>query len=223
MSETRWERLAPLTGIAVVLLWLLALVVLEGTGDSPGDDPTAQELARYFENEEGTIYLGSSLFFLASALLVWFSASLRNAFAAAERGAQPFATIVLGAGVAAAALSMGLAAPQVSGAFAANESDAPLTPEAAQALWYAGDGFFVATEFAVAALLAAAALAMLRTRLLPAWLAWVSLVAVVVLVIPPIGWAGLIFVFPVWVVLVSVLLARRPAATEGREGAAARL
>ena len=50
--------------------------------------------------------------------------------------------------------------------------------------------------------------------MLPAWLAWVSLVVGVLMLIPPIGWAGLIFAFPLWIVIVSVLLATRRAPAE---------
>jgi hypothetical protein len=47
----------------------------------------------------------------------------------------------------------------------------------------------------------------LRTRaVLPRWLAWASLVVALTLLIAPVGWAALIFGFPIWVVIVSVLL-----------------
>jgi uncharacterized protein (DUF58 family) len=46
---------------------------------------------------------------------------------------------------------------------------------------------------------------------LPAWLAWITVLLGVLMLIPPIGWAGLLFFFPLWVVLVSVLLVQRAA------------
>jgi hypothetical protein len=52
----------------------------------------------------------------------------------------------------------------------------------------------------------------IRTRVLPAWVGWASLVLALVMLIPPIGWAGLLLGFPLWTVLVSVLLWMRPAA-----------
>lgn len=41
---------------------------------------------------------------------------------------------------------------------------------------------------------------------MPRWVAWVSLLLAVWLVIGPIGWLGLLFGVPAWTVLVSVLL-----------------
>ncbi len=46
----------------------------------------------------------------------------------------------------------------------------------------------------------------LRTRSLPRWLAWVSLVVALALIVLPIGWAALLFAFPLWVLVVSYLL-----------------
>jgi hypothetical protein len=213
-----WDRLGPVSGLAAVLGWVLSIFVIEGVGDSPGDNATAANVLRYFETEEGSLYVGGVLFFIASALLIWFGSSLRAAIG--ERGGTDrIASIVFGSAVATAVLSMAFVAPQVGGAFAANESEAPLLPGAAQALWFAGDGFFVATEFAAASLLVATAVAIFATRVLPLWLAWLGLVIAVLLVIPPIGWAGLIFGFPLWVLITSVLLWRQaePAAAVTRE------
>lgn len=213
MHTDRWARLAPLTGLGTVVLWVLGAIVLETVGDTPGDDATAQDFAAYFERDDNSIYIGAFLLFVGAGLLVWFAGSLRAAIATVEGGVARTASIVFGAAVATAVLSMAVFAPQVSAAFAANETDAPLTPEAAQALWFAGDGFFVATEFAAALLLAATAVSVLRTRVLPRWLAWVSFLVALVLLIPPIGWAGLIFAFPLWLIVVSLLLVRRETRT----------
>ena len=203
-----WDRLGPVSGLAAVLGWLLGVLVIEGVGNSPSDNATAANVLQYFQDEETTLYVGGILFFLGSALLIWFGSSLRAAIG--ERGGgDRIASIVFGSAVATSVLSMSFVAPQFGGAFAANESEAPLAPEAAQALWFAGDGFFVATEFAAASLLAATAVAILATRLLPVWLAWLSLLIAALLVIPPIGWAGLIFGVPLWVLITSVLLWRR--------------
>jgi hypothetical protein len=204
----RWERFAPLTGIAAVVFWVLAVVIVE-SGDTPGDDALATEMVRYFDAEETSIYLGGFALFIGSLLFVWFAGSLRAEVAAAEGGVSRMASIVFGAAVAKAIFDISTFAPQISGGFAANESDAPLTPGAAQALWTAGDGFFIAASYAAALFLVATAVAILRWRVLPRWLAPINLLIALVLLIPPIGWAALIFAFPLWVILVSVLLYRR--------------
>ncbi|MBA2462092.1 MAG: hypothetical protein H0V45_10075 [Actinobacteria bacterium] len=215
--NARGARIELLAGVVAVIGWLLAVLVLEAFGDSPADDAGPQQLLEYFQNEEGSIYIGAICFFVGSGALLWFGGVLREAIAAT--GLDRLATIAFGATVATAVLTMGLLVPQVSAAFEANESEGPLSPEAAQALWVAGDGFFVAAEFTAATLLLAVALATLRSRMLPTWLAWLSLVIALVLVIPPIGWAALIFGFPIWILLVTFFLWKRtetePALTPG--------
>lgn len=61
-----------------------------------------------------------------------------------------------------------------------------------------------------------AALTLLE-RAFPRWVAWVSLLLAVWLVIGPIGWLGLLFGVPVWTLLLSVLLwLQAPPAGAGR-------
>jgi hypothetical protein len=208
VSLERWERFAPFTGIVAVLFWVLGVVIVE-SGDTPNDDAAAVEVVRYFEGEEGTLYLGGFAIMLGSLFFVWFAGSVRATVADAEGGVLRIASILFGAAVAKAVFDMAVVAPQISGAFHANEYDAPLEPGAAQALWAAGDGFFVAAEYSAALFLLATAIAILRWSVLPRWLAWINLLIALVLLIPPIGWAALIFAFPLWVLLVSVLLYRR--------------
>ena len=57
-------------------------------------------------------------------------------------------------------------------------------------------------------LLVGTAIVVLRTKVFPAWVAWLSLLIAVVLWIGPIGWAALIFAFPIWVLIVSTYLLR---------------
>ena len=68
------------------------------------------------------------------------------------------------------------------------------------------DVFFLGAEMSAAVLLAATGVHALRTGSLPSWLAWVSLVVALALIILPIGWAALLFAFPLWVLVVSFLL-----------------
>jgi hypothetical protein len=205
VALARLERFAPLAGVVAVVLWLLGIVVVE-SGNTPADDAPIAEIARYFETEENSLYLGAVLFFLGILFFVWFAASLRAAVVRAERGVGRVASVVYGSAVMASVCGMGLLVPQISGAFAANESNRPLSPGAAQALWEAGSGFFIAAAYSNALLLLATSVAIWRWRVLPVWLAWIQTLLAIVLLIPPIGWAGQIFVFPLWVALVGVLL-----------------
>jgi hypothetical protein len=207
----RWDRFAPLTGVWVVALWLIGIFIVEGVGDSPDDGTPAETLA-YFQSEKTSIYVGSILFCIGSLFLIWWSSALRASLVNALGYGVRLGPIVFAAGVATAVFSMALVAPQIAAAFVANEEEAELAPEAAQALWAVGDGFFVMAEFTTALMLAATGIAILLTRFLPTWLAWVSLVFAALLLIPPVAWAVLIVGFPIWILLVSLLLWRRPIA-----------
>ena len=69
-----------------------------------------------------------------------------------------------------------------------------------------GDAFFIAAELMLAGFFSAVGLAAVRGRALPMWLGWISLALAVVALILPIGWAVVVFAFPLWILLVSALL-----------------
>ena len=217
------ERFAPLTGVAAVILWVIGLFILESVADPPDDDAAAPEFLRYFE-DEGPIFLGGLIFLLGTLLFVWFAGSLRSAIAAAERRAARLASIAFAAAVMKAVFDMALLAPQFAGAFAAGVTDGEVAPEAAQAMYHVGWGFLIPAEYSAALLLVATAIAIFRWRILPVWLAWLSLLIAVVLLIPPVGWAALIFGIPLWTLIASVLLylrgAREPAGELPRQASA---
>ncbi len=202
---TRFESLA---GALAVLAWLIAVIIIEGSGDK--GDETPAELLAYFEDNEGPIYFGSMLFFVGSALIIWFGGVLRTAIAAT--GLESLASIAQASAVALALTSMGLIAPQIGAAFGASDTG-ELTPEAAQTLWIAGDGFIVAAGAAAASLTACVGLATLRSGLLPTWFGWVSLVLALALVIPYAHWIATIFVTPVWILIVTGFLWSRAGAS----------
>ena len=83
---------------------------------------------------------------------------------------------------------------------------------AIDALVHVGDAFFGGVELFSILLLVATGLVTLRFGGLPRWFAWVSLALALILAVPPIGWLGVIAGLPLWVLLISVLLWRRPAA-----------
>ena len=68
--NTRPTRFETLAGALAVLAWLIAVIVIEGSGDR--GDETPAELLAYFEGNEPSIYFGGMLFFVGSALMIWF-------------------------------------------------------------------------------------------------------------------------------------------------------
>lgn len=217
MRWTRLERLAPLTGIVAVAFWVLAVVVLEAIGDTPDDSAPATEIRAYFDEEQGTIFAGSVLFGVGTAFFLWFLGSLRAALREAEGPPGRLSAIAFGAGVGMQTLLLAFIAPTLAGAAALDYLDRDLSPEAAEALFVIGDGFLIMSFLLALPFLAATGIAVARTRVLPAWLGWVTL-ALGIVMVTPVSWIFFFLGLPLWTLLVSVLLylrGRAPAAAAG--------
>ena len=204
MAETRarsvsWERYVPFTGVLAVALWVMGIIVLETAVEM--DDPTT--LLDSYRNEEGSILLGGFLWVLGTFFYFWFLGSLRAHLAAAEGGVQQLTALAFAGGIAAAVFGFALPGPDMAAAIA---DDGDLSGPAAEAIRVVADTFFLGAEMSAAVLLAASGVHALRTGSLPRWLAWLSLLIALALIILPIGWAALLFAFPLWVLVVSYLL-----------------
>jgi hypothetical protein len=206
-----WERLAALSGVVAVALWVIG-VVLEEVSNLPGEDPN--EILSWFQDESNTILSGAFIFMLGSLFFLIFVGALRVRLVRAESESAFLSAIAFGAGLVMAALTLLIPGPNLAGALAEDD----LTPEAAQALTVVDDAFFVGAELAAALLLIATGLAILRYGALPRWVAWISFLFALWLLIPPIGWAGLLVGVPLWTIIVAVLLWMR----SGGDSAAAR-
>ncbi len=207
----RWERFAPLTGVVAIVLFVAGVIVQEGGAGRP-DDETPANLLGWFQEHTNDLIAGGILFAIGFVFLIWFLGSLRDALLTAEGGTGRLTAIAYGSGLLAAVGLLLSIAPTVQGAFQEDE----LAPDTAQSLVLLGDSFFGVTEFALVPMFVAVALLTLRTRVLPVWIAWFSFFLALVLLIIPIGWAGVVWGFPLWTVIVSILLFRR-----GRAPAAA--
>lgn len=199
-----WERLAALGGIVAVGLWFIGTAILEST-DSPDEDNPADVL-RWYQDEEGSILAGGFIFELGGLFFLIFLAALVSRLWYAEGGTGFLTMIATAGGLGTALFVMGTPTPDMAGAL--GESD--LAPEAAQALNTLDNAFFIIAELSAALFVAAVGLLTLRTGALPKWLGWISLVLALWLLIPPIGWAGLIFGLPLWTLVVAVLLYIKP-------------
>lgn len=209
MRMARWERLAPLTGVLAVALWLVGAVTF--VSNDVDDDATPPQVLRYFE-DEGPIYLGSWAWGLGTLFFIWFLGSLRSRLALAEGGPGRLTALAYGGGIAGSVCALGLVAGDLGGVFLAEEEN--VSPEAAQALHSSTEGFFVLASFPLLAMAAATAIAAFRYGALPKWLGWLTVVQAILLAAYPIVWLSLLFAFPVWLVITSVTLWRQGAAAE---------
>jgi hypothetical protein len=206
-----WERFAPLTGVVAVILWVIGLVLMEGAG-APDEDEGAQAVLDYFDENSARILGGAFLFMLGSAVALWFFGTLRARVHRAEGDVGRLASIVFAAGIVTAVMLIAFAATRGAAAFAAQEIERGFEPAAAQALGVLDDGFFIGAEASLAVFFLAAWLVALRTGAIPMWLAWASLVLAVAAVLPWVGWAVVLWGFPLWVLVVGTWMFLRPAA-----------
>jgi hypothetical protein len=210
----RFERWMALTGVLAVALWIIGVFVIESA--SPGSDATAFEILEYFDDDSTSIFVGGFLFALGTAFFVWFLGILRAAFFAAEGQPGRVTAVAFAGGVGKAVFDMGVIGGTVAGALAADESD-DLTPQAAQALFFVDDAFFIGAEFMALVFMAAAGAVILWRRALPVWLGWLALLIALGLLVVPIGWAFLLFGVPLWVLLASVILFLRASGAQVAE------
>jgi hypothetical protein len=209
MAWARWERFAPLTGIVAVLLWVVGVIIESSTGYSEKDAP--EDILAVVQEDGNTLIAAGVVFAFGVVFFIWFLGSLRAALSEAEGGVGRLSSIAHGSGMLAAVCLLLQVAPTVQAAV--DEDD--LSADAAQSLQSMGEAFFFGAELTLLAMFVAVGLLVLRSRILPVWLGWVSLAIALLLAIIPIGWAGVVWAFPLWLLVTSVLLyLRAPAAPD---------
>jgi hypothetical protein len=202
----RLERFALLAGPLAALLWIVSLFVLEGAGN-PSDPSGGGEIAEFYRDDRTAILIAATLHTLGGFLFLWFVAALASVLDAAGSPTWLTRAAVIG-GTAGGAMMLAMTGGQSTGA----TTDAELlTPETAIVFWRLAHGFFIAAEIALAVFLGALSILALRRLVLPRWLGWFGLVITILLLIPPIGWAALLFLLPLWLILAGMTLWRRPA------------
>lgn len=210
-TRATWDldRHAPLAGVVAVACWVLSILLIMGVTD---EDKGPEILAQYQAHDD-RILGGGIIWLIGTALFVWFLGSLRVRLLAAEGPEGRLTAIAYAGGVGTAICLALLPGPDLAGALAKDDLDA----SAASAMHHLISMFFLAAEYLAPVLLAATALVALRARaVVPRWLAWVSLLVAFLLLVAPIGWAALIFAFPIWVLLVAFFLWTAPAGGEAQ-------
>ena len=201
--------LARLSGVLAVVAFVVAVVIDEASGP-PAGDATGAEIASYLNDNVYALAFAALAWGIGTIFLLVFMDELRERLAASPR----FARVGFPLGLGAAVLLLASWLPEVGGALASREElHRELEPGAAEVFSSIGTGFFFGGELLLAGFLLAVGLATVATRVLPVWLGWVTLVLGVVALVPPVGWAVVVFAFPLWLLLVSALLWRssRPA------------
>ena len=199
-------RTAVSAAVLAVVLWVGGLVI-GSANDNLSDKATDEQTLAWVQGNANTILLSAWVFALGCLAFIWFAGIVRARLAEAEGGAGTLSTVMFGSAVAAAAFAMATTGDVAS---AINKND--ISPATAGALHHIGDNFFVVAELALIGVMIPFAVLVLRTRVLPRWWAYVSILVGVVLAVGPIGWAALIFGTPVWSLVTGFYLSRTAAA-----------
>ena len=207
--NSRIERWAPIGGIVFVVLMVVGSMLV---GDVPGPNAPGQEIANYLVDSATHTrnIIGAYLWVVGALAFLWFLTRLQSDLRRAEGGTGALSNLVVGAGVAFAAVWMVSAAVFASVAYAIEFRDAPVsTPDLVRVLPATGRLLLLlGGGFAGILLLLATSTVILRTGVFARWLAWLGIVAAIVLLFDIVYLT--IFPFWVWVFIASlVMLARR--------------
>ena len=191
------DWLAPLTGVAFIVLVIIGFIV---GGEPPDVDEPVQEIVDHYVDDKDSIEVGVFILGLGVVLFIFFANHLRVLF----RETATSATILVGAAIFAIA---GGIDGMITVALAETADDIePQSVQALQALW---DNDFVPFAIGITVFTFSLGLSILKTPgVLPRWLGWVTVVIAVISVLGPIGF----FAFPLTgllILVVSVMLAVR--------------
>jgi hypothetical protein len=203
------KRFLPLSGVAFVVLLVLAILII---GDTPASDASGEKVMSYYEGHQAGQFIGAFVFAASVPFLVIFASSLAAAFSPAEAGRRPVGEFVLvGGSLLAGALFLVTA---VVGFALADGADQGVSGDALQALNVLNSDTWVGFNAGLGVMmLGAAGLLNPRVRTYR-WLGWAALVLGVALFIPFVDFLALLL-SGVWIIVTSVVLFReRREATE---------
>jgi hypothetical protein len=199
MQQSRWERVAPLSGALSVAI---IVVVFAIGGDTPEEHDTAAKVESFYSSHHDKHKALAFILAIAIPFLLFFVSSLRNDLRRAGGTAQlanaAFAGGVLAAGGFAILATVHLALAEA----AANANTIGTT----QTLNVLDNGSFIPAATGIGVLVLAAGASAVRHGGLPKWLGWVGVVIGIAAFTP----AGF-FAFlagGLWILIASIALTR---------------
>jgi Domain of unknown function (DUF4386) len=208
LRRSWFERWAPIAGIAFVVLMVVGSMLI---GDVPAPDAPAQEIATYVADSGNHTrnIIGAYLWLTGAFAFVWFLVRLRNDVRRAEGETGSLSSLTFGAGVVFAAVWMVSAVVFAAVPFAIELRDAPISdPELVTLLPATGRLLLLlGAGFAGLLVVLTTSVAIFRTGVFPRWLAWLGIVAAIVLLFDVIY----LTIFPLWtwVFVVSIVMLMR--------------
>ena len=164
----RWDRLGAGLGIVFVALQLGLAAVL---GGAPALDAPAGEIQSYLVN----VLVAATMGTLSAFFFILFLGTMRTFLRTAEGAPATLSTVAFGAGLVTICLATTAGLPIV--ALAWNDTAALADPGLVQAAWNLNTLGLVPIGSSAAAFCLAAAVIIVRTRVTPAWVGWLGVLA----------------------------------------------
>jgi len=213
------ERFGAASGIVYGLLWLSS-----GFFSAQGpqaETATAPQIIDFFAQHAPTLAVGVSIGLISSGVFLVFLSSLHNRLQQAEGPGGWLSGVTYAGGL----LTVGLFLAGLAMMVVPLLVELDRAPDVVVQSWYAlstvgNEAIGDVTTITRAMLIGAASLVMLRSHYFPRWLGWIgSFIALLSLVASlfPLGigvvglfWFVAFLLFPLWVLLTSIVLLRRP-------------
>jgi hypothetical protein len=173
-NTRRWERIAAGLGIVFVVLQVAAGSML---ADAPALDAPAQEIQTYLVDDGVNVLVSATMVTLAAFFGLWFLGSLRTFLERAEGAPGRLSKVAFGAGLVTITMATTAGLPTV--ALAWDDTAALAEPGLLQAVWNLNTLALVPIGSSAGVFCLAIAAVILRTRVLPAWLGWLGVLAAV--------------------------------------------
>jgi hypothetical protein len=200
----RSQRLAPLSGIAFVLLVVIGFGPVGG--DTPETDDSPADIASFWANHHDKEFAAAILIVFGALFLAIFVASLRDRARGAGGAGELWSNVILIGGSVAVA---GFLAAVVFHTALADGGNRHISGDAMLALTALDANSFFAFAIPIGIMMLGAAGATIRTGVLPPWLGWAALVLGLVS-FTPVGFIAF-GLTGIWIVIASILMSRSAA------------
>lgn len=205
MDDKKIEQWGALAGMVFAVLLLVGTFI---AGQPPKVTDSATKITDYFLDNADQLKIGNFLQGLAILPFLWFLGTLFGRLRAAEGGSGRVSGIALTGGVLTAAMSL------IGLVFLAFGTVYPDNAVGSYQLANITYGFL---GFSAAVLTIGTSVVVMRSKLLPAWVAWLGEISAIVWIVGAVStastkdvWSAILFagflVWLVWVVVLGVLM-----------------